>query len=207
MALITLPAKFGFTRVERFALVRNSNILRSRFTGQGQRVTYPYAVWEFEGRLVEYDGPEAAAIRSFLVQLDGVENTFKLPVPGYTKPTGVGYNGAGLVVNTAANARATSLNVSVGYGTSLTQFLRAGDYFTINDELKVATADLNIDVNGNGVLYFKSALRKPVAVNQTLTLKDPYCLMHATEDDVANWALTPPIRHGIEFRAIEAVDI
>jgi hypothetical protein len=205
MALITLPAKFSFTNVEKFGLTRHSNTLRSRYTGQAQRVVYPYAVWEFAGKLVEYDGPEAAAIRAFLIDLEGVQNKFQLPVPGYTKPsTGITYNARNLG---AKGERQTTLSMK-GLTVELNKpFLAKGDYFTINDELKMATESVSTDANGIAVVNFKPATRKAVADDAPVILQNPYCLMHAVEDDVASWGLAPPIRHGINFKAIEAVEI
>lgn len=203
MAIIPLPAKFGFTKVNRFALVRNSNTLRSRFTGQGQRVTYPYAVWEFEGDLVEYDGPQAGAIRAFFASLDGVENTFKLPVPGYTKPS-TGFVGI-LATNAAAASRATSL--SVGSDQASKPLFNVGDFFTINDELKLVTDAVALNAGSAAVINFKPALRKPVTANTSIIFNNPYCLMHAVEDDVASWGIAPPIRQSSSFKAIEAVEI
>lgn len=204
MALIALPTKFGFSRVERFGLTRRSNSLRSRYTGQGQTVVYPYAVWEFEGTLIEYDGPEAAAIRTFLVDLEGPKNTFKLPVPGYKKVLGA----QGTIwTNGATAARATSLPVTKGGPGAVVGF-NVGDFVTIQDELKIITAGMAFDANGFGVINFKPALRKPVpAGNYVIEHLNPYCLMRATEDDVASWSIAAPVRQSSNFEAIEAVDI
>lgn len=138
MALVTLPTKFGFTRIERFQLSTFGNVFRSRYTGQRQMVTYPFAVWELEGQLVDYDGVEAAAIRAFFVKLKGQQNSFKLPTPGYSKPA----SGFALsnVTASAADARATAITLN-SVGSANAQFLRVGDYFTVNDELKMVTAD------------------------------------------------------------------
>lgn len=198
MALITLPTKFGFSRIERFALTRESNLLRSRFTGQTQRVVYPFAVWEIEGKLLEYDGEEAAIIRGFFAQLEGVGNTFKLPVPGYTAPRS-GNITTDTTVNLAVAVRATSVNLAIGAGKTLS----AGDYFTIQDELKIIT----VGKTGSGIVQFQPPLRKAAALGVPVTLINPYCLMHAVEDDVARWGLQAPVRHGLELAAVEAIDI
>jgi hypothetical protein len=203
MAIITVPAKFSFTRVAKFGLLRATNVLRSRFTGQGQRIVYPFAVWQFEGTLVDYDGPEAAAIRSFFIQLEGQKNSFRLPVPGYDKPS-TGYtNNAAVAV--AAAARASSITMG-GAGASI-PFLGDGDYFTIQDELKMVTAPVALNAQGQAVVNFKPAMRKAAAINVGITLQKPTVLMHSTDDDVATWGLAAPVRHSLSLSAIEAVDI
>lgn len=203
MALITLPTKFGFSRIERFGLTRRSNSLRSRYTGQGQTVIYPYAVWEFGGTLIEYDGLDAAAIRSFLLDLEGPKNTFQMPVPGYVKPsTGYTLNGVARV-----KALARTNKISVTGLTPLTNIIKKGEFITINDELKVVSDDYNSTSTGNAFINFKPALRKNVEIDTPIIFQNPYCLMRATEDDVASWSIAAPTRQNSNFEAIEAVDI
>lgn len=191
MAIIALPTAFSFTRVRRFGLVRGGNILRSRYTGQAQRVIYPFAVWEFEGNLVDYDSVQAANLRSFLVELEGFKNTFRLPVPGYSKPS------TGHSSNTTSGVGAigaTTLAIAAG------SIFGKGDYFTVNDELKVVT-------QVGATVSFMPPLRKAVTNGTAVTVINPTCLMHAVDEDVANWDLTPPNRHGIEIIAVEAIEV
>lgn len=203
MAIIPLPTKFSFTRIPRFGLLRAGNTLRSKYTGQSQRVTYPFAVWQVQGELVEYDGPEAAAIRSFFSKLDGQKHTFRLPVPGYTRSAS-GYTGA-ISVATAAPARQASIDFS-GTTASVPIFAE-GDYFTINDELKIVTASVASSGTGTGTVNFKPALRKPVAAGTAILNNNPTIIMHSVDDDVASWGLMPPYKHGLTLDAIEAVEI
>lgn len=86
MALITLPSKFGFTRINKWGLMRASNTLRSRYTASRQAIVYPYAAWSIDADLIDYPEPEASSIRAFLTELEGQANTFDLPVPGYAGP-------------------------------------------------------------------------------------------------------------------------
>jgi hypothetical protein len=203
MAVISLPANFSFTSVKRFALQRASNVTRSKYTGVRQKIIYPFAVWIFEANLVEYDGQNASKLRSFLVQLEGKKNTFRLPVPGYSKPTTNNVN-ANAAVRIAAAARATTL-----FAKSLPASVAAlneGDYFTIQDELKMVTISTASDGSGFAQIDFQPPLRKPAAVDVAITLINPTCLMEAQDDDIADWALSPPYRHKVTFDAIEAID-
>lgn len=201
MAIIPVPPAFSFTRVSKFGLTRRTNILASRYMASAQRVVYPYAVWEFDGTLVDYDGPEAAAIRSFFAKLEGSKHTFRLPVPGYTKS---GYTGYLVASNTTA--RQSSLEANIGLSQSMALF-KEGDYFTINDEFKIVTEAVATAANGFATINFKPALRKSIVTGTQLGILNPTVLMYATEDDVASWGLNPPFRHSLELRAIEAIEI
>lgn len=206
MAIITLPSKFVFQSVESFRLQRSSNTLRSRYTGQRQSIVFPFAVWFFEGTLLEYDGIEASRIRSFLVQLEGQKNSFRLPVPGYAGPI-TGYTGIEGSIGSLAVARASSIFVS-GFTATAQPYLAEGDYFTIQDELKMVTQDVSIGAGlGSATINFKPALRKPAAGGTPIKLYNPTILLNAAEDNVAEWSLKAPIRHGINIKAIEDISI
>jgi len=200
MAIITLPSAFSFTAVKKFSLQRAGNTVRSKYTAVRQTVVYPYAVWMLEATLVEYQGAQANAVRSFLVQLEGQKNTFRLPIPGYTKPS-TGYSGNALV-NGAVAARATSM--AIDGLTPSTAILNDGDYFTVNDELKMCVGNIASNASGQATVSFQPFMRKPVSDNATVTLQNPTVLMQSADDDAA-WGLSAPTRHKVSFSAIEDV--
>lgn len=204
MAIIAVPAKFQFSKVTSFKLQRAGNILRSKYTGQAQRIVYPYAVWELQANLVEYDGLDAGRIRSFLVQLEGQKHSFRLPVPGFTKPM-TGHIGNG-VSTLAAAARASSISIGATAGLTNAAFVAEGDYITINDELKIVTQAVSL-VGANCTINFKPPLRKAAPIGTSVIVQNPTCLMTAQDDDVAGWAVSAPVRQGTSFDAIEAVEI
>lgn len=201
MALITMPAKFGFRSIAKWGLVRANNTMRSKFTGQRQVIVYPFAVWVLQGKLIEYpEGTEARDIRAFLALLDGQANTFQFPVPGYLAPSG-GYAGNAQINAIAAS---NSLTVSLkGLPINSTP-LKKGEYFTVNGELKLLTTDVNTDGAGIGNATFKPGLRAAVAVNDIVTLQNPYCIMASIDEDAATWGLGPPVKHDFDFNAMEA---
>ena len=203
MAIITVPANFSFTAVKTFKLQRATNIIRSRYTGADQVISYPFAVWYLEGSLVEYDGPNAGKVRSFLAQLEGQKNTFRLPVPGYSTPS-TGYTGNG-AVSVAMNAQASS--VTVNGLTPSTPILAEGDYFMVQDELKVCTASVSSDGSGVATISFKPPARKAATTTTPVYFQNPTVYMRAQGDDVANWGINPPNRHPISFRAVEAITL
>lgn len=205
MAIIPVPAGMTFSKVNSFTLQRASNILRSKFTGQGQRIVYPFAVWMLEATLNETDGRLAGLIRSFLVQLDGQKNSFRLPVPGYYRPS-TGFV-AYIETTQAVAARASSMLVNGGGDAQAQALFREGDFFTVNDELKMVTADVATNGNSQAVIYFKPPLRKPVGAFTAIKYINPTVLMTAEDDDIASWGIGPPTRQSGKFNAVEAVDI
>lgn len=205
MAIIPVPARFGFSKVNSFKLQRATNKLRSKFTAQAQTVKYPFAVWMLDATLVELDGLDAGRLRSFLVQLEGQANSFRLPVPGYNKPS-TGYNPSGLeYANADYAARTKTIQVGIA-GASIPVF-NEGDYFTVNDELKMVTSPVASNAGSLANVSFQPGLRKPLVAATKLVLIKPTILMTAAEDDVADWAIGPPTRQTGRFEAVEAVEI
>lgn len=202
MALITLPSKVHFEKVDKFQLLRSGTSLRSKYTGKRQAIVHPFALWVFEGRLVPMEGLDAGEWRAFLASLEGQKNTFQLPVPGASKPSAPG---GGDVAAGPMAARSKSLNI-VAAGAGIGYTINKGDYFTVNGELKIATAPCTpISTTVPVVLTFEPGLRNAIpADGRPLELRDPYCVMSATADDVATWSLERPVRHGIKLSAMEA---
>jgi hypothetical protein len=200
MALISLPSKVHFEKVEKLQLLRAGATIRSKYTGSRQTIVHPFAIWVFQGTLIPVEGADAGEWRSFLTKLEGQKHTFQLPVPGVEAPLS-GYQGV-LSTSATALARATSISVT---GTANALALKEGDYFTINGELKIATAPVQLNGTGAGTISFQPGLRKPLtATGLVLTLNNPYCVMSAADDEAATWGLERPVRHGIKLSAIEA---
>jgi hypothetical protein len=209
MALISIPAKLSFTSVGGLTLSRNTSILRSKFTGQRQAVLYPMALWQIKAKLKDYAPEDAGAIRGFLAALRGQTNTFKLPVPGYVRPSSnalVENAGNGGTIAAAA-VRATQVITANFTPTSgANDGLKIGEYFNIGDELKIATA--NATPSGNQmVVQFEPPLRKAYPAGTPLIILNPYCLMYAADDDVASWGIRAPVIHSFDLDAIEAIDL
>lgn len=202
MATIEIPSFLSFTKVKTFKLERLGNILRSRFTGQRQKLVYPYAIWYISAELREYDGTQAGAIRSFLVQLEGIGNQFKLPVPGYQK------SATGYIANRAATqvSPVRSQSVTVGGGTPNAPYLNDGDYITIRDELKLVVGNVAFDASGNATVNFKPHMRKQINIGNLVYCNNPWVMVEALDDDVANWSISPPTRQKSSIDLVEVID-
>lgn len=145
-------------------LSRKTAIMRSPFTGTRQALVSPYALWVFSGKFSKQQLLNAAALRSFLVQLDGQANKFKLPIPDANSPLS-GYIGNTGLVN-GANQTGSSLTTD-GWDIS-TLIFADGDYFTVNDELKQVVGYVVSDGSGNATINFKPSIRYSPADNLQL---------------------------------------
>ncbi|EOD3176907.1 hypothetical protein ACJMJ7_005511, partial [Citrobacter freundii] len=55
-----------------------------------------------------------------------------------------------------------------------TVVLRQGDYFTVNDELKMVTADVTSAANGTAMIAFAPMLRSSPPANAVIEVAKPY---------------------------------
>lgn len=202
MAVITIPSTAHFEAVEVFKLQRAGVTLRSRYNGRRQAVTFPFALWVLEGTLLPKVGADAGLWRSFLVQLEGQKNTFKLPVPGWAGPLS-GYRGGDPDV--AGPQPAGSSSIAMTGLPATTPVILEGDYFTVNDELKVATGSFSTNAGGFVTVTFKPALRRPATAGLRVHLQEPYMVMQDQEDGTG-WGLSRPVQHGIKLKLMEAFD-
>lgn len=202
MAVITLPSKVYFDKVDKLQLLRAGVTLRSKYTGKRQHLNFPFALWIFEGALIPMEGIDAGEWRSFMTELEGAKNTFRLPVPGSEKPLS-GYTG-NLTLGTGGVAvRSKSAPVT---GPANTLVLRKGDYFNIGDELKMASAPLTLSSTGTGTVAFQPSTRKAYAAGAAVQVQNPFIYLSAQDPDSGSWSLERPVRHGIKIMAIEAVE-
>lgn len=202
MALITLPSKVYFDKVDKFQLLRADVSLKSKYTGKRQVLSFPFALWVFEATPILMDGTDAGEWRSFLVELRGSQNTFRLPVPGTETGPLSAYTGPNGAVTGTATARSTTLN-SNGW-TASKNILKRGDYFTVNDELKLCTASVTSNGSGVATITFEPALRQDATAGMTINVSAPTMLLALQAADSAQWGLEHPVNHDMKLIAIEA---
>lgn len=202
MSVIPLPSKVHFQRVPKLQLLRSGLSLRSRYTGKRQAVNFPFALWYLEGTLLPMEGLDAGEWRAFLTDLEGQLNTFRLPVPGSSRPLS-GYEGNATIGAGGVAARSRTAPIA---GPASTLLLRKGDYFNIGDELKVASGPVTTDGAGQAAVVFQPSTRKAYAAGVTVTVQDPFLYVSAAADDSATWSLDRPVKHGIKLMCVEAVE-
>lgn len=91
-----------------------------------------------------------------------------------------------------------------GATANVTGWLKAGDYFEVNGELKMLTADVNTNGSGQATLTFKPALRESPADNTAITVLNPACEMILADDQQTVWESDHDgIYESITFIAVE----
>lgn len=199
MAIISLPSKVYFESVPTLKLQRGGLSMRSRYTGKRQAITFPFAMWAIEATTIPMDGTDAGEWRAFFALLEGLKNTFRLPVPGVDVPLSA-FSGTAAVGTAGAAAGAVAMPITTTGGSGT--FLKKGDYFTVNDELKLCTADCAVGTNVS--LSFEPLLRSAVTAGMAITVNQPTVLLCAADTGVAEWSLQHPVLHQFKLKAVEA---
>ncbi len=125
---------------------------------------------------------QVAAWQAFFLQLEGSANTFYGFDPDAINPRGAG--GGTPLVNGGSQTGSTL--ATDGWPNSTT-VLCAGDYFSVNGELKMVTADATTNGSGQVTLNFKPALRSSPVDNSPLTITQASCLMVLMDDSQSMW--------------------
>lgn len=169
-----------------WGLQANTQSFRSPFTGSVQTIEFSGARWVAELTFNNLTVADSRTLSAFLLQCRGSSGRFYLYDHSHSSPSGVG---TGTPKVKGASQTGRSLNTD-GWTTSQTGILKAGDYFTVNDELKIVTADANSDVTGNATISFEPPLRSSPADNATITVTHPTTIMMLS-DDLMNWHNVP----------------
>ena len=178
---ITIPSSPGFTTC-RFGLETNTQRFESPLTKAVQRVLLGGSRWTATYSLPAMTRDRAAPWKAFFDLLEGSANTFNAYDPDCKTPRGAG-TGTPLV-NGGSQTGSTLVIDGCTHGVT---FLKTGDYFSVNGELKRLTSDALADGSGNATLHFKPALRNSPANNAPVTVLQPTCTMILADDMQAMW--------------------
>lgn len=161
MSIVNWPDPFkgvkGFPGFSSYTLklIRKSVQLLSPFTGRRQVVAYPFALWNFSGKFSTADLNNASLLRTFFGQLQGSANKFRLPLPEYSGPT-TGYIASSGIVS-GAGQTGNSLVTNNWVPTSV--IFNPGDYFTVNDEIKIIRSPVSSNGSGVATITFDPPLK------------------------------------------------
>jgi hypothetical protein len=182
-----------------WALLSNTQTFSSPLTGAVQTTEMPGARWRVAMAMDSLSANDSALLRAFLAQLRGVSGRFYMPNLARPNPRGAAtgnpvVSGAGQTGNTL---------VTSGWSNSITGILRAGDYFGVNDELKMMVADANSNGSGVSTLTFEPPLRSSPLTGATITTVRPTAIFRL-EDDASRWTTTAPVLDNFSITAVES---
>jgi len=125
------------------------------------------ATYSFNSRVTS----TRASLLGTLAALRGQANRLRVPV--HDNPIQGAYGGTPLVKG--ASQTGSSLIID-GLTVSVTKWIGQGDYFSVivngEPELKMCTADINSDINGELTLTFEPRLRAAPAENAVIYVED-----------------------------------
>lgn len=171
---------------------------RGEFTGR-RRVTILTAAprWFADVALPPILGEDRVLDwRAFLVDLDGIANSFRLvacerdQIPG---PLNVSVDGGG---------QGGLQLLTKGWGAAGLK-LRRGQFVTVGDQLLMLRAPVVADANGRALLAVKPYLRFTPADNAPIEVRRPYAVM-AMSDPRNGWRVGIGQNYGVSFRCEEA---
>ena len=198
---IYMPSTPGFAGV-RFGLETNTQRFTSPLNRSTQRVLLGGARWTANYTLPTMNRSDAAKWQAFLMQLEGGVNTFYAHDPDAVHPQGDVSGSAPLV----DGGSQTGSTLSTDGWKANTLVLKAGDYFTVNSELKMVTANVTSDGSGDATINFKPALRTSPSNNAALNVVKASCEMVLIDDQQTQWSSGTRlgVYEGITFSAMEA---
>lgn len=182
-----------------WSLVSNTQSFTSPLSGAVQTVEMPGARWKVAFTLNVLDLSDSALLRSFMALLRGQSGRFYLWHLGHPNPRGVA---TGTPVVSGASQTGTTL-VTSGWTPSTANILRAGDYFTVNGELKMLVTDAASNGSGVATLTFEPPLRSSPPNAAAITTTKPAAVFKL-DDDAIRWTTRAPYFDAISIAATEA---
>lgn len=154
-----------------FRLSGNTALAQSPFNSSTQRTDRGGLQWQAAFNFQNFHGDKRAELMAFIAEMRSQANSVRLPV--FDNPKRGVYGGTPLVDGAAQTGQ--SINVK-GASIGITDWIRRGDYFSINvnaeHELKMATADATSDGAGLLTIAFQPTLRASPADNAVIFVED-----------------------------------
>lgn len=142
---------------------------------------------------------DRAVLQAFVAQVLGLADNFTLSPADYD-PRGA-FGGTPLVAG--GSQTGNSLNLD-GCTPSVTNWIRAGDFFQVGNELKMATEDASSDGAGAITVSFVPELRAAPADNAVITTTDPEGVFRFVQPRMG-WSSRPPFISSMSLECIEDV--
>jgi len=146
-----------------FELVTNTKTFRSPITNAVQTANRQGSLWKVGMSFNNLSGNDRSEMQAFLAKLNGQEHRFALYDHSYTRR---GFGAGTLSVNGANQSGASLVCVTTGF--SITNYFKAGDYISFNNELHMVTDNASSDGAGAITLKIAPPIRKPTINNQSI---------------------------------------
>ncbi|MDZ7322032.1 hypothetical protein N4G41_10345 [Kosakonia sacchari] len=162
----------------------NTKTFRSPFNGASQTVRYPGTRWVCSLTLTNLTDEKSRRVDALIASLDGEYGRVK--IRDWGRP---GRTPAGTPIVSDANQTGTELH-SKGW-TAGVIVLRAGDYITVNDELKMVTADVTSAADMTAIIPIAPMLRISPPANAPIEVANPYGIFKLKDNQQGTGSRTP----------------
>ena len=197
MTTYAIPTTVGFSSVE-FGLENNNQVFESPLSNSIQVSELTGARWYATFSLPPMSKTNALEYIGFLQRLQGRVHSFYGYDANHRSPSGT-IAGSTLLVNGASQ---TGTSLTLDGAAASTLVLKAGDFFTVNSELKMVTADATSDGSGDVTVNFVPSLRSSPSNDASITTTNPVCTMKLTGDSTS-YNINNSTIYGISFSGLE----
>lgn len=216
-------------RGQQFGLNRQDQMIQM-FSGQEVAIQNRPAFWSFNIPVVPRSNADAKQWRAVLAELSDRSKTFEATPPGYrgtaysqarlapatplllSNGTNLelddgtlleiepGFTGGGELFVDGAGQLGTQLNL---YGADPSEpVFKAGEYFSVNGELKICTFDASSNSSGEVTVFFEPALRQPPPDSEAVNISKPTATFRLL-NPIGGWTLQPNNIHSFTLQAVE----
>lgn len=191
----------------RFIARDSVGIAQSPFTFKQQIYRHQGQSWEADITLAAMKREQAEEWTSFLLRLRGQYGTFLLGDPNGSTPRGSASATPGTPVVNGASQTGDELDVD-GLPTSVTGYLKAGDYIQLGSgataTLHKVLQDVNTNGSGEATLNLWPKIRTAPSDNAAVTVSNAKGNFRLVAND-AGWTINEAAFYGITFGAVEAI--
>jgi hypothetical protein len=149
-------------------MVSNTAVTTSVLTGAVQTVARPGERWQLELTWTNLNGGDLDDILAFFTRLNGHEHRVKLKMYGFANR---GAYGGTPVVNGASQTGST-INIS-GASLTITDWTKARDYISFDNQIRMVTADADSDGAGLVTIPIWPAIRTSPSNGASVTTANP----------------------------------
>ncbi len=177
-------------------MVGNTAVFSSALTASAQTLDRGGLKWQAVYTYTELRGDDRGVMMGLIAELRAQANRLRVSV--YDNPKRGLYGGTPLVDGAAQTGSSLSIK---GCTINITNWIRKGDYFSVDvngeHELKMATADVNSDGTGLATLLFEPRLREDPLDDAVIFVEDgvlakPQGIFMMSEPE-QNWSSRPGI--------------
>lgn len=195
--MITFPSDLIPSELE-WGLQSNVQTFSSPLSGSVQTLRLPGERWVFTFTYAALIDSQTARLSAFMSAARGGAERFKVSNPMRLRPTGAG---GGTPIVSGAGQTGAALNTS-GWPNS-TLVLKVGDFFEVNGELKVVTADVTSSGTGTATIAFEPPLRAAPADATSIITTNPAATFRLVESE-SRWRYMQGFVSSFTINAVEA---